>query len=180
MNHLRSSLRHLAPIGTGSGEADTDSVFELALEDALLRRALHHGWDLKRLTRAGSCLRNAPSSFSETLRSELQQPGRPHSWCTGCSDRCRFDYEGQILASDHGFLAAAFTPGDRSAEVWAIAIAEAACAAAQTLFPGAGAPPQPLIGCALGRALAGSRIKPDSVEAVMHLIMNHRKENPDE
>lgn len=76
-----------------------------ALEDALLRRAVVHGWGYESWLRACHEMRLDRSAFLGGLPHILRADAGPYEWCGSCSSPCRYRFDGEGMAAEGDFLA---------------------------------------------------------------------------
>jgi len=177
---LQARIRRLSSsLPAGDTGFDPTDATRLALEDALLRRALHYGWTRDRFESLVRDLADGLEPLATRLPGELRRPQGPHPWCNGCRQPCRYGFEGSILAADSSFAEAVGALDGKSRGEWIDRVAESAGHVASTLLPGTG-PAEDLVACATAKALARYGLAPDSIEAVMSLVIHHSEEETDE
>lgn len=148
-----------------------------ALEEALLRRALFHGWREATWEEARRGLGAGRTDLGALLRKALAREAGPHPFCAACPAPCRFGYEGWTLGRDQTFqqdvVAAIRGAGG---EDLGTALVEAQDAAQSRLLPGCGTLPRGIGHCAVGHVAIRLRLAPHQIEAVLDRFYRAREE----
>lgn len=176
LESLELCLARVARVGDGDPRDALALLTEFAIDDALLRRALHYGWSRDRLARIQSLARSGVPVVAEGLRKELELPAGPHPWCGACPEPCRWGYEGSLLARDAEVLQAAGAIAGKSQSDWIAGLVDAVTRAARSVLPGSGSIPAVFSACTTGFALDSHGVRSGEVEAVLRLILESQKE----
>lgn len=76
-----------------------------ALEDAMLRRAVVHGWGYEAWRKACCEMRADRAAFLGGLARTLRRDAGPYEWCISCTSPCRYRFDGEGMAAEGDFLA---------------------------------------------------------------------------
>lgn len=178
LEQLEAGLGRIAGVAAGDG-SEARLLTEFALDDALFRRARHHGWSFDRLAGLQCRARSAVHGVGEALREALERERGPRPWCGFCPAPCRWGHEGRTLAEHPEVSQAAGAIAGKLRGEWITELLRTARRIGSTVFPG-GEPMPPVIeACAAGFALESHGVRSGQVEAVFDLILEHQREESD-
>lgn len=149
------------------GQGPSAVISDLAIEDALLRRALFNIWNEATFEKANTALDEERPDCGALLRKALAREVGPYRWCAACPAPCRFGYEGWSLGGNPDFLEAMREAVEELVQDFTSDVGTALLSAVEEAIrqclPGLGKPPRGLGYCAVGHAasrlsLSGSMI----------------------
>lgn len=160
LGQLAGDLRQLRVLDADGARG----LIDLALDDALLRRALLFGWSGPELDHRRAILRmQGVAAAADSFRAAL--PGRP-----SCSRGCQLCYEGTRLAADHELHDDVAEAVEGSTDAWDGLLRQAVSDAARRQFGWEAPVPEALLACALDQVLARASVTRKSAEAVLRTL----------
>jgi len=177
MQQLRSTVERVAGTRGTQNPTHLGDLVDMAIEAALLRRALHYRWDESQLADAVAAAREGGDALTDNLARQLRRDAGPHPWCGSCPAPCMYGFEGSAISRDHFAYAAALDLEDRSRNAWVQGVRSAVDLVAGDLFAGVEAVPEALHACAAGHALDSYGVASDRVEAAASLLLSTRRKN---
>lgn len=165
---LSSEIRH----ATASDEKGVRDLVDLALDDALLRRALCHGWSEAQLDAA----RRARRKQGAVALGAAVPP--PRTGERRCSRGCRFCYEGSQLASEPSFQDDVADAVEEGSDAWGDLLNRAVAYAVLRRFRWERPVPEDLAACALEQVLARAGATRRATDSVLRHVQGDRDNRP--
>ncbi|MDP3939520.1 MAG: ATP-binding protein, partial [Deltaproteobacteria bacterium] len=149
-----------------------DTAVAFALEDALLRRALFHGWSEAAFEAVRSTLRsNGPAGAARC-------PQALASHRRVCSRRCSFCYEGAQLAADTLFREDVTAVAEMDSDLWQDALLQAVADCARRRLGWEKSLPDVIIACGIGQVMTRAGVSRRAVDKVLNHVLVERDDAP--